>query len=247
VAYITAIQTARDQGSTNARSAFPQAAKASPYFHPESSYDQVETVLKQHPKDPALLYQATVLSGEESMKQLGECAARYPTSPNLQQFQVDILVQQGQEQQGLEGYQQLLRDHPDLPDLHYSLAMLYRKRGEWDKALDMFKDQLTETPGDERTAARVSESLLALRRYQALRYYLQPMLKKEPVPLWVTLDLAEALQELGDIPSAIKVIANSEKSNASNKAIHYRLMRLYALAGDSAQATKESQLFHSSK
>lgn len=247
VPYIKAIQTARDQGSTDARSAFPQAAKASSYFHPDMPYDQVEAVWKQHPKDPALLYQLTVLSGEESMKQLEECAARYPNSPFLQQFQADILVEQGQEQEGLERYQQLLRENPNLPDLRYNLAMLYRKRGEWERALDMFKEQLTQTPEDERTAARVSESLLELKRYQELRDYLQPMLTKKSVPLWATLDLAEALQELGDIPGTIRLLANSEKSNPSNKTIHYRLMRLYALNGDSAEATKESQLFHSSK
>jgi tetratricopeptide (TPR) repeat protein len=246
-AYLGAIQTARDQGSTDARSAFPQAAKASTYFHPDSSYRQVEELWKQHPKDPALLYQLTVLSGEESMKQLEECAAKNPQSPYLQQFQADVLVEQGQEEEGLERYQQLLRDYPDLPDLRYNLAMLYRKRGEWDKALDMFRDQLSRTPNDERTAARVSESLLELRRYQELRDYLVPLSRKQSVPLWVVLDLAEAQQQLGDLSGAIQLLANSEKSNASNKTVHYRLMRLYALKGDSADATKESQLFHSSK
>ncbi len=245
--YIKAIQTAREQGSTDARSAFPQAVKASPYFHPELPFDRVEAVWKQHPKDPALLYQLTVLSGEESMKRLEECAARFPNSPYLQQFQADVLVEQGQEAAGLERYQQLLRDNPNLPDLRYNLAMLYRKRGEWEKALEMFKDQLAQTPEDERTAARVSESLLELKRYQELRDYLQPMSTRKSVPLWVTLDLAEALQELGDISGAIRLLASSEKSNPSNKTIHYRLMRLYALNGDLAEATKESQLFHSSK
>jgi predicted Zn-dependent protease len=247
VPYIQAIQTARDQGSANARSAFPEAAKASPYFHADLPYSQVEKLWKQHPKDPALLYQLTVLSGEESMKQLDECATRYPQSPNLQQFQADVMVEQGQEEEGLEKYQQLLRDYPNLPDLRYNLAMLYRKRGEWDKALGMFEDQLTRTPNDERTAARVSESLLELKRYRELRDYLEPLSRKQNVPLWVTLDLAEALQELSNIPEAIKLLAQSEKSNPLNKTIHYRLMRLYALNGDSTEATKENQLFRSAK
>jgi tetratricopeptide (TPR) repeat protein len=245
--YITAIQAARDQGSINARSAFPEAARASPYFQAGLSYSQVEKIWKQHPKDPALLYQLTVLSGEESMKQLDDCAARYPQSPNLQQFQADVLVEQGQEEAGLERYQQLLRDYPNLPDLRYNLAMLYRKRGEWDKALGMFKEQLTRNPDDERTAARVSESLLELKRYQELRDYLEPLSRKQNVPLWVTLDLAEALQELSDISGAIKLLAGSERINPLNKTIHYRLMRLYALNGNSAEAAKENQLFRSAK
>jgi tetratricopeptide (TPR) repeat protein len=247
VPYVQAIQTARDQGLTNARSAFPEAAKASPYFNAGLSYSQVEKLYRQHPKDPALLYQLTVLSGEESMKQLDECATRYPQSPNLQQFQADVLVEQGQEEAGLERYQQLLHDYPNLPDLRYNLAMLYRKRGEWDKALGMFKDQLARTPNDERTAARVSESLLELKRYQELRDYLEPLSKKQSVPLWVTLDLAEALQELSDIPGAIKLLASSEKGHPLNKTIHYRLMRLYAINGDSSEATRENQLFRSAK
>ena len=245
--YIKAIQIARDQGSANARSAFPEAARASSYFHADLSYGQAEKLWKQHPKDPALLYQLTVLSGEESMKQLDECATKYPQSPNLQQFQAEVLVEQGQEEEGLQKYQQLLRDYPNLPDLRYNLGMLYRKRGEWDKALGVFKDQLTRSPNDERTAARVSESLLELKRYQELRDYLEPLSRKQNVPLWVTLDLAEALQELSNIPEAIELLASSEKRNPLNKTIHYRLMRLYALNGDSAEATKENQLFRSAK
>jgi tetratricopeptide (TPR) repeat protein len=247
VPYIQAIQTARDQGSTSARSAFPEATKASAYFRADLSYNQVERLWKQHPKDPALLYQLTVLSGEESISQLEECAAKYPQSPNLQQFQAEVLVEQGQEAEGLQRYQQLLRDSSNLPDLRYNLAMLYRKRGEWDKALGLFKEQLAQTPNDERTAARVSESLLELRRYQELRDYLLPLSTKQNAPLWVALDLAVALQELSDIPGAIRLLTNSEKSDPLNKTIHYRLMRLYALNNDSTEAKKENQLFRNAK
>jgi predicted Zn-dependent protease len=178
---------------------------------------------------------------------LDECATKYPQSPNLQQFQAQVLVEQGQDEAGLQKYQQLLRDYPNLPDLRYNLAMLYRKRGEWDRALAVFKNQLAQSPNDERTAARISESLLELKRYQELRDYLEPLSKKQNVPLWVTLDLAEALQELSNIPAAIELLASSEKRNPLNKTIHYRLMRLYALNGDSAEATKENQLFRGAK
>lgn len=108
------------------------------------------------------------LCGEESIKQQHECAAKYLHSPNLQLYQADVLAEQGQEEESLEKYKQLLRDYPNLPDLRCNLDMLYRKRGEWAKALGMLKDPLPRGSIDDYTASGVSASLLRLKQYQII-------------------------------------------------------------------------------
>jgi hypothetical protein len=46
--------------------------------------------------------------------------------------------------------------------------MLYRKRGEWAKALGMLKDPLPRGSIDDYTASGVSASLLRLKQYQII-------------------------------------------------------------------------------
>jgi tetratricopeptide (TPR) repeat protein len=242
-AYIRAIQQARDTGSSNARGAFDEAARSSTYFRSGLSFPEAVSVWKQHPADAALLYLLSVLSGEESMRQVETCYARYPDSPYLKQLAADMLADHGHEDEAVEAYLKLIQVHPEMPGLHYSLGMLYRKRGQWDKALEVFQEQLAHDSKNEQTAARVSEALLALNRWAELRTFLEPRVNTGDRPLWAVLDLAQATQKLGNNERAIQLLAAAEKDNMSSKTLHYRLMLLYKLTNHAAQAEKERQFF----
>jgi hypothetical protein len=73
--------------------------------------------------------------------------------------------------------------------------------------------------------------------------FLQPKMRSEHPPQWASLDLAEAEQKLGDVGSAIKILAAAEHRGGADKLLHYRLMHLYSLAGDSDDAKREQSLF----
>jgi hypothetical protein len=57
--------------------------------------------------------------------------------------------------------------------------------------------------------------------------------------------MAEALQNLGDLPRAIQLLAPAEKNNMSNKSIHFRLLVLYRKTGNLAQVQAENKWLHS--
>jgi tetratricopeptide (TPR) repeat protein len=98
------------------------------------------------------------------MRQFEICDERYPDSPYLAQLKATMLADQGHEDEAAAQYENLMRTHPELPDLLFNLGMLYRKEREWDKALYIFQKQLAKYPDDERSAARVSEALMQLGR-----------------------------------------------------------------------------------
>jgi tetratricopeptide (TPR) repeat protein len=241
-AYIQAIKRAQETGSSNARGAFAEASQASPYFRSDLSFSGAVSVWRHHPNDPSVLYLLSVLSGEGTMKAVETCSARYPASPYLEQLTADMLAYNGHEDQAIEAYEKLIQLHPDMPGLRYSLGMLYRKRGEWDKALEVFQEQLARDPENEQSAARVSEALLELNRWQDLRAFLQPRVNTTKPPLWAVLDLSQATQMLGNNQEAIRLLAVAEKDNMPSKTLHYRLMRLYTLTNNATQAEKERQL-----
>ena len=240
-AYLAALGQASTAGDP--RSAFPIAQRASPNFHADLGFDAVLTIWHQHQDDPALLYQLAVISGEQSMRQIELCSQQYPNSPYLAQQQFEILADQGREDEAVSGFEGLLQSHPELPDLRYNLGMLYRKQREWDKALAVFRDELSANPKDERAAARVSEALEHLMRWTELRDFLAPRVHQGATPLWATLDLAKALEQLGETGKAISILSTAESEYPSSKAVHFRLLHLYRSTGEKPKAVAEAEWF----
>ena len=243
--YIQALRNARDHASPDARGAFAEAKRNSTYFNSDLPFLDAVRLWRQHPGDTALLYLLSVLSGEESIRQIELCEDRFPDSPYMQQLRFEMLADQGHEDEAIQGYQQLQQTHPELPELRYSLGMLYRKQRRWDQALAQFREQLARDPQDERSAARVSEALVELTQWSTLRDFLESWVKQKKPPLWAVLDMAEALQNLNDFARAIQLLAPAEKNNMSNKSIHYRLMILYRKTGDLAKVEAENRWLRS--
>ncbi len=243
--YMQALVNARDRVSPDARGAFAEAKRNSIYFNSDLSFFDAVHLWRQHPDDTALLYLLSVLSGEQSIRQIELCEDRFPDSPYLEQLRFEMLADQGHEDEAIQGYKNLQQTHPELPELRYSLGMLYRKQRKWDQALAEFRGQLARDPQDEQSAARVSEALVELSQWSTLREFLEPWVKQKNPPLWAVLDMAETLQNLGDLPRAIQLLAAAEKNNMSNKSIHFRLLILYRNTGNLAQVQAENKWLHS--
>jgi tetratricopeptide (TPR) repeat protein len=241
--FIAALRQASDPNSSGARSAFPEAARLSPYFRPELDWTAAVDLWRQHPQDTALLYLLSVLSAEEGMSQIKICADRFPASPYLEQFNADVLADRGRGDEAIAQYEQLIREHPDLSDLHYSLGLLREKRAEWPAAAEAFRQQIAAYPTDERAAAHLSKCLLQMEQYAKLRDYLAPRVRAEHPPQWASFTLAEADEHLGDTDAAIKILVAVEQDPNADKLVHYRLMHLYSISGRSTEAKREYTLF----
>jgi tetratricopeptide (TPR) repeat protein len=242
-AYLEYFKVARDSESTNARGGFPVAIERAPYLRDNLTVDEGLNLLPQHSDDPALLYVLGVLAGEQAMQSILDCEARFPESPWLEQFQAQMLVSQGQPKEAEAIYTRLISSHPELPDLSHELAMLYRSQGDWDKAYALFRDELAGDPTDDRAVTGISECLIQLGRYEDAIEFLKPRFAEVQAPLWAALDLSLADQKIGKYPDAIDVLRRAEKAYPQERTIHFRLMRLYTLAGQLEFAAKERLLF----
>jgi len=242
-AYLAALRQASTAGDP--RSAFPTAQTSSPNFHADLGFDAVLDLWHQHQDDSALLYQLAVISAEESIRQIELCKQQYPDSSYFAQLQFEMLADQGREDEAVSGFEGLLHSHPELPDLRHDLGMLLRKQRQWDKALAVFRDELSANPKDERAAARVSESLDQLMRWTELRDFLAPRVKQAGTPLWAVLDLAESYEQLGETRKAISLLSNAESEYPSSRAVHFRLLHLYRSTGETPKAAAEAKWFKS--
>jgi tetratricopeptide (TPR) repeat protein len=177
------------------------------------------------------------------MRQIEQCDEQFPASPYLEQFHADVLADQGQTDEAAAEYEQLMREHPDLSDLRYSLGLLREKREEWEAAADAFRQQLAAYPADERASAHLSKCMLQMDQYTALREFLQPLMRSEHPPQWASLNLAEADEKLGNSKTAIQILVAAERDPNPDKLVHYRLMHLYTISGRPADAKREYALF----
>ncbi len=246
VEYVQAIERARERQSPDARGAFAEAAKNSPFFLADLPFEDAVQRWRQHPDDTALLYLISVLSSEQSIAQVQACSEKFPDSPYLAQLRFEMLAHEGKVDEATAGYEDLARTHPELPDVEYNLGMLYRKQRLWDKAAAVFRSQLERDPEDERSAARLSEALEQLGSWRETRTLLASRVEQSDPPLWATLDMAEALEKLDDPQSAIRLLAAAETKHFSDRTIHFRLIRLYRRVGNTAQSQAESRWSQSS-
>lgn len=242
-AYLAALGQAGTSG--DARSAFAAAEHASRNFDSNLEFQPALAIWRQHQDDAALQYQMAVLSGEESMRRVELCNQQYPNSAYLAQYQLEMLADQGKLDEAASGFQALLNSHPELPNLRYDLGMLYRKQGQWQMALEAFRDELSADPRDERAAARESEALDRLMRWADLRNFLSSRVQQEVVPLWATLDFAEALEQSGQSRQAIAFLSHRELEYSTSRAVHFRLLHLYRATGDMQNAAAEANWFKS--
>jgi tetratricopeptide (TPR) repeat protein len=236
-AYVSALDQASTSG--DARSAFAIAEQASPNFHADWDFDAALAIWHQHQDDPTLLYQLAAVSGEQSIRQIELCSRQYPDSPYLAQLQFEVFADQGRRDEAEKGFEELLQSHPELPDLRHDLGMLFRKEHQWDKALTVFREELSANPKDERAAARVSEALDQLMRWTELRDFLTPRVEQGETPLWAVLDLAEAHEQLGEPRQAISLLSSAEAKYPSSRAVHFRLLHLYRDTGEKPRAFSE--------
>jgi tetratricopeptide (TPR) repeat protein len=241
--FLAALRQAPEDGSSGARSAFPQAARISIHFRPDLDWKGAVAIWRHYPQDTALLYLLSVLSAEEGMRQIQICEEQDPSSPYLEQFYADVLADQGHGDEAIEEYEKLVRERPDLSELHYSLGLLHEKREEWPAAAEAFRGQLAAYPNDERAAAHLSNCMLQMEQYAALRDFLEPRIHAEHPPQWASVNLAEAEQKLGHPDEAIRILVAAEHDPNADKLVHYRLMHLYTLSGRPADARREYALF----
>lgn len=241
--FLAALRQAPDAGSSGARSAFPYAARTSVHFRADLDWKTAIDLWRRYPQDTALLYLLSVLSAEEGMRQIQLCEEQFPSSPYLEQFYADVLADQGHGDEAISEYERLVSEHPDLSDLHYSLGLLHEKRQEWSAAADAFRGQLASYPNDERAAAHLSNCMLQMEQYAALRDFLKPRMRADHPPQWASANLAEAEQKLGHPDEAIRILVAAEQDPNADKLVHYRLMHLYTLSGRTADAKREYALF----
>ena len=173
-----------------ARSAVAEALREAPYIRDGMSVEEMGSFLRDHRREPALLYLLAVSCGEEAIRTFLSCERQFPRSLAVRQWHAEILASEGRNDSAVAEYQALIEESPHTLGLHTDLGAIYRRMGDWEKALDQFRQELALSPHDERALERVSECLVHLGRFEEERDFLTRLTIGNSPSKWVLLDLA---------------------------------------------------------
>jgi tetratricopeptide (TPR) repeat protein len=242
--YTHAVQTAKSDGSLDARSQFRAAYQATTYLRESLSTDDEIRLLMSHPNDAPLLYILGVKCAERAAEGFDRAQDEWPDSIALNQLIAELKDAQGDREGAMHAYEEILAKHPEAPpDVHFALGLLYGERGRWDDALEQYRSVAAEAAGSLYLRRRISEALVHLGHNQAVIDLLSNIVKKTDAPFWALRDYGEAAEGLGQEQIAIDSLKRASRLDPGNSSVHYHLVRIYHKLNDPKAAEAELSIF----
>lgn len=90
----------------------------------QTAADTLFRLQRESPGNPEVLYIQTHMFSDLAMRAAQELQQKDPTSYQAQRLQAEALESQGKENQAAEIYRAILKDHPDVPGIHYRLGQI---------------------------------------------------------------------------------------------------------------------------
>ncbi len=163
-----------DRQSADYRTALNQSAQFLGQNRPGDALRVLEPLIEAEPTDPDVAINAGSAyilqrKWDQAVKVMSAAAEANPENTmlwtNLAAAQLGSLEASGpkQQQRAIESYQYVLKIDPMAPNIHYSLALIYKERGELLKASVFFHRALEVNPADKDASLWIEriESVLA--------------------------------------------------------------------------------------
>ncbi len=151
----------------------------------------------------------------------------------------DLLIQQGDAEQALRVYRQILEDEPDFPQVHTRLSYCYHAVGDGDSALREAKAALAKNADDPVAHLNAGIVLLEMSKTDAAKAELQESIRSKPDYALAYLNLAGLLDDLHDHQGAIAMYKKAVVLKPNDALAHYNLGVVYGETEDYISAIRE--------
>jgi tetratricopeptide (TPR) repeat protein len=248
--YLRALQDAQSMTfadengvSVRARSALATALREAPYAREGMSTEELLEIERNHREQPALLYLLAISCGEQAMQIYLNCEKHYPQSLFVRQWKAEMLTSRGRPNLAVAEYEALVTEAPSSPGLHNALGTLYGRDGNWEKALDQFRQELVLSPQDVSALQGTCVCLKHLGRFEEAGCYLQPLIVRKPAPKWALIQLANIEEDSGHLEKAIEYARRVLEQDPQDRKAHYLLSQLYRRTNRTDLAEREAAEF----
>ena len=215
------------------------------------SLDQTEAAVRallllnrEFPRDPDVLYTTTHFYSELASRASQELAATAPNSPRAQQLEAEAFESQGNWDRATAQYEQILRQAPKTPGIHYRLGRIALSKSppETDNATKEFEEELKIDPGNASAEFMLGETARQAGQWpEAIAHFSRAsQLDESFVEAYLALGMS--LNSAGKFSEAVSPLEKYVKSQPGDPAGHYQLATAYARTGRKPEAEHEMTL-----
>jgi tetratricopeptide (TPR) repeat protein len=118
----------------------------------QTAADALFRLQRESPGNPEVLYIQSHMFSELAMRAAGELQEKDPASYQAHRLEAESLESNGKADQAAALYRDILKDHPDVPGIHYRLGQIALDQagdaGPTDAAQEEFEKEIVVDPGN---------------------------------------------------------------------------------------------------
>ena len=197
----------------------------------------------EFPGDPEVLYLATHVYSDISIRASQELMFKSPTSPQVHELNAEALETQGKWDEAASEYQQVLKQDPNLPGIHFKLGRLYLSRPKTPTTMGdarrEFEEELKINPRNAGAEYVLGEIARQAEQWpEAIAHFTQAS-KLDSRFVEAYLGLGRSLLATDKNAEAIPPLEKAVKLQPDNPETHFHLATAYRRAGRKADADRE--------
>lgn len=208
--------------------------------------DTLFRLQRESPGNPEVLYIQTHMFSDLAMHAAQELAQKDPTSYQAQRLQAEALESQGKPEEAAAIYRDILKDHPDVPGIHYRLGQIALAEagdaGPTDAAQAEFEKEVAVDPTNASPEFVLGE---LARRKGDWKVAIEHFTRATHLDVGFSeayLALGMSLAGAGQYADAKTPLEHYVQLEPGDPAGHYQLAMADARTGDQAGAQKEMAL-----
>jgi predicted Zn-dependent protease len=201
---------------------------------------------RESPGNPEVLYMQTHMFSDLAMRAAQQLAQKDPTSYQAQRLQAEALESQGKPEEAAAIYRGILKDHPDVPGIHYRLGQIALDEagdaGPTDAAQAEFEKEIAVDPTNASPEFVLGE---LARRKGDWKVAIEHFTRATRLDVGFSeayLALGMSLAGAGQYADARAPLEHYVQLQPDDPAGHYQLAMADAHTGDQAGARKQMAL-----
>jgi tetratricopeptide (TPR) repeat protein len=157
--------------------------------------------------------------------------------------QIESLLLQSKYDEAFPKLQQLLKQYPTTPFLHYAYGTALIALSQFDQADEEMKAEMANSPASELPCASLAS--IALRRHDGASavQWSRRALQRAPNSVDAHYLLGRGALEAGDLPTAMHELEVAATLSPASPEIHFNLAKAYARAKMPEKAQQEREIF----
>ena len=211
---------------------------------PDATVDFLRQLNRDFPHDPEVLYVSVHAYSDLSTRAAQDLARSAPNSYSAHELNAESLELQGKWDDAAKEYQQILKQNPDLPGIHFRLGRLLLSRPNpppdvAEQARKEFEEELKIEPANPEAEYVLGELARQAQQWDEAVQHFSRASQLDAGFGDAFLGLGQSLIATKKFSEAIPPLEMAAKLEPANPGAHYNLATAYSRAGRKAEADRE--------